>query len=81
MSTISLKYGSVEFTLPKDCVTMQDVTTLFGLKEAGLHIKVKVEEEWVNLQPKSDGTFQIDIVLSGNVGYVLSDKISLYNKI
>ena len=70
-NVITLKYSTTEFCLPRDCITREDVATLFGLKETGIHIKVQMSGNWVKVLPALNGSFEFD-ELCGNLGYVVS---------
>lgn len=65
--TITLKRGGVQFELPADSITVDDVCALFYVERKGLHIKMKLGDDWVNESAKPDGRFE----LIGNVCYVV----------
>jgi len=59
----------MEFDLPRDCISTSDINTLFDLQENGLHLKIKVGNEWINEFPSDDGNFERG---NGNICHVVS---------
>jgi len=62
MDFVKLKLGQAEFDLPRQCITVTDVTTLFHLERNG-------PGEWSNQYPSLDGSFDTG---TGSVCYVVS---------
>lgn len=70
MDFVKLKLGQAEFDLPRQCITVTDVTTLFHLERNGLHLKIQRDSgEWSNQYPSLDGSFDTG---TGSVCYVVS---------
>ena len=55
METVILKYGQSEFTLPRNCITKDDLSVLFNLEINGAHLKIKENNIWINRYPDDDG--------------------------
>ena len=69
METVILKYGQSEFTLPRNCITKDDLSVLFNLEINGAHLKIKENNIWINRYPDDDGVIDPG---NGEFCYVVS---------
>jgi len=55
MNEILIKFVRKSMMLPKNALDIKDLTLIFNVKEAGLHLKVNDGVTWINVWPQSNG--------------------------
>lgn len=58
MSLLKITYKGSTVTLPPN-IDIADLSMMFNVKPAGMHLKAKIENSWKNIWPDDTGVFDI----------------------
>lgn len=76
---INIKYKNNSATLPQADINITDLAMLFGVKAAGMHLKLRHNNEWKNIWPAGDtGRFDLPTGIDDAI-LIASDEISSVN--